>query len=86
MTSSVHGPLGSFDFVSQPPLGPSGRTHSKQKTLKESIEREREGQDFFPFSLFYICYYCCSYFHLLANEQLFPLQSKRKSDFKKGRS
>ena len=29
MTSSVHGPLGSSDFVSQPPLGPSGRTRSK---------------------------------------------------------
>ena len=42
MTSSVHGPLGSSDFVSQPPLGPSGRTRSKQKTYKESVERERE--------------------------------------------
>ena len=29
VTSSVHGPLGSFDFVSQPPLGPFGRTRSK---------------------------------------------------------
>ena len=42
VTSSVHGPLGSSDFVSQSPLGPSGRTHSKQKTLKESVKRERE--------------------------------------------
>ena len=57
VTSSVHGPLGSSDFVSQPPSGPSGHTRSKQKTLKESIEREREGQDLFPSSLFYICYY-----------------------------
>ena len=29
VTSSVHGPLGSSDFVSQPPSGPSGRTRSK---------------------------------------------------------
>ena len=29
VTSSVHGPLGSSDFVSQPPLGPSGHTRSK---------------------------------------------------------
>ena len=86
VTSSVHGPLGSSDFVSQSPLGPSGRTHSKQKTLKESVKRERERQDLFPSSLFYICYYCCSHFLLLANEQLFPLQSKRKSDFKKDKS
>ena len=42
MTSSVHVPLGSSDFVSQSPLGPSGRTRSKQKTIKESVERERE--------------------------------------------
>ena len=54
MTSSVHGPLGSFDFVSQPPLGPSGRTHSKQKTLKESIERERRARLLSFFSLLYL--------------------------------
>ena len=42
VTSLVHGPLGSSDFVSQSPLGPSRCTHSKQKTIKESIERERE--------------------------------------------
>ena len=48
--------LGSSDFVSQSPLGPSGRTRSKQKTIKEFVEREREGQDLFPSSLFYVCH------------------------------
>ena len=41
MTSSVHGPLGSSDFVSQSSLGPSRRTRSKQKTIKEFVKRER---------------------------------------------
>ena len=41
VTASVHGSLGSFGFVSQPPLGPSGHTRSKQKTSREFVERER---------------------------------------------
>ena len=40
VTSSVHGPLGSSDFVSQSSLGPSRRTRRKQKTIKESVKRE----------------------------------------------
>ena len=54
MTSSVHGPLGSSDFVSQPPSGPSGRTRSKQKTLKESVERERRAKPLSFFSLLHL--------------------------------
>ena len=54
MTSSVHGPLGSSDFVSQPPLGPSGRTRSKQKISKESVERERRARPLFFLFLFYL--------------------------------
>ena len=54
VTSSVHGPLGSSDFVSQPLLGPSGRTRSKQKTLKESVERERRARPLSFFSLLYL--------------------------------
>lgn len=67
MTVSVHGSLGSSGFVSQPPLGPFGRTRSKQKTSRESVEREREGQNFFPSSLFFTCSYYCNYF-LFADE------------------
>ena len=84
VTSLVHGPLGSSDFVSQSPLGPSGCTRNKQKTIKESVERE--GQNLFPSSLFYVCHCCCSPFPLLADEWLFSLQSKCKSNSKKGRS
>ena len=51
VTSLVHGPLGSSDFLSQYPLEPSGRTRSKQKTIKESIERERKARPFSFFSL-----------------------------------
>ena len=72
VTASVHGSLGSSGFVSQPPLGPSGRTRSKQKTSRESVEREREGQDFFPSSLFFTCSPCCTYFYF-ADEWWFPL-------------
>ena len=63
VTASVHGSLGSSDFVSQPPLGPSGRTHSKQKTSRESVERERKAR---PLSFF-------SLFHLFILLQSFPL-------------
>ena len=63
MTTSVHGSLGSSDFVSQPPLGPSGRTCSKQKTFRESVERERRARLLSFFSLF----------HLFILLQLFPL-------------
>ena len=51
VTSSVHGPLGSSNFVSQSPLGPSGRTRSKQKTIKESVEKERRARPLSFFSL-----------------------------------
>ena len=54
VTSSIHGPLGSSDFVSQPPFRPSGCTHSKQKTLKESVERERRARPLSFFSLLYL--------------------------------
>ena len=40
--SSTQGSSGSFDFIPQSPLGPSGHTRSRQKTIRESIERERE--------------------------------------------
>ena len=47
VSSSVHGSLGS-----------SRRTHSKQKRLGDPVEREREGQGPFPYSLFYVAV-CC---------------------------
>ena len=54
VTSLVHGPLGSSDFVSQSPLGPSGCTRNKQKTIKESVERERRARPLSFFSLLYL--------------------------------
>ena len=63
VTASVHGSLESSDFVSQPPLGPSGHTCSKQKTSRESVERERRARLLSFFSLF----------HLFIFLQYFPL-------------
>ena len=63
MTTSVLGSLGSSGLVSQPPLGPSGRTRSKQKTSRESVERERRARLLSFFSLF----------HLFILLQYFPL-------------
>ena len=51
VTSSVRGLLGSSDFVSQSPLGPSRCTRSKQKTIKESVERKRRARPLSFFSL-----------------------------------
>ena len=42
VTSSAHGSSGSLDIIPHSPLGPSRRTHSKQMTVVESLERERE--------------------------------------------
>ena len=63
VTASVHGSLGSSGFVSQPPLGPSGRTRSKQKTSRESVERERRARLLSFFSFFFYSPCCtCFYF------------------------
>ena len=72
MSSSVHGSL-----------GPSGRTRSKQKRLGDPIERERRAR---PLSFFYFA--VCCYHSFWTDEWLFffLLQSKRKSDPKKGKS
>ena len=54
VTASVHGSLGSSGLVSQPPLGLSGCTRSKQKTSRESVERERRAKLLSFFSLFHL--------------------------------
>ena len=54
VTASVHGSLGSSGFVFQPPLGPSGCTRNKQKTSRESVERERRARLLSFFSLFHV--------------------------------
>ena len=40
VSSSGQGSLGSFDLVHQFPLGPSGHTRSKRKTIGDSVKRE----------------------------------------------
>ena len=40
MSSSGQDSLGSFDLVPQFPLGPSRHTHSKRKTIGDSVERK----------------------------------------------
>ena len=42
ITSSAYGSSGSLDIIPQSPLEPFGCTRSKQKTVEESVERERE--------------------------------------------
>ena len=56
VSSSTHGSSGSLDITPQSPLGPFRRTYSRQKTIEESIEREKKGQGLFPsffFSFFF---------------------------------
>ena len=59
---SAYGSSGSLDITPQSPLGPFERTRSRQKIVKEPVEREREGQGLFPF--FFFCHLfvlvCCS--------------------------
>jgi len=61
MSSSAHGSLGSLDFVPQSPLGPSGHTHSKQKTLGDSVKREK-GKTSFLLSFIYIFFFFFFFF------------------------
>ena len=42
VSSSIRDSLGSPNFVPQSPLGPSRSSRSKQKTIGDSVERERE--------------------------------------------
>ena len=44
LTSSAYGSSGSLDITTQTPLGPSGHTRSRQKTVEESVERERRAR------------------------------------------
>ena len=53
MSSSAQGSLKSFDFISQSPLGPSGCTRSRQKTIGESIEREKGKASFLLLSFIF---------------------------------
>ena len=52
MSSSSQGFSGPFDFIPQSLLGPSRRTHSRKKTIGESIERERRAMRLSSFLLF----------------------------------
>ena len=61
---SAHGSLGSLDITPQSPLGPFERTRSRQKTVKEPVERERERRarplSFFFFFCHLFVLVCCS--------------------------
>ena len=66
---SAHGSSGSLDITPQSPLGPFERTRSRQKTVKEPVEREREKDKasfLFFFFLSSVCpgllFYCVSLF------------------------
>ena len=87
MSSSAYGSLGSPDFVPQSTLGPSRRTRSRQKTLGNLIEKEREkGKASFLLSFIFhtsLLLLLQFFFTKLMSDYL---QSKRKSDPKKGRS
>ena len=74
VSSSTQGSLGSFDFTPQSPLGPSGRTCSKQKIIGDSVERERKRRAR-PLSFFFLLFCSslllllqCSSFSLLTDE------------------
>ena len=71
--------MGSFDFVLLSPLRPSGRTRSRQKTIGDSVEKERERERRArPISFFSLLVYNnlllllqCLSFSLLTDEFLF---------------
>ena len=67
-----------LDIISPFRLGPSGRTRSKQKTVEEFVEREREkGKSLIPSSFFYdisllwLLFYCVSLFFLTDEQSSF---------------
>ena len=62
VTSSTHGSLGSLNIIPQSLLGPSGCTQSKQKTVKESIKRERRARFHSFFFLFFFFFFDISLF------------------------
>ena len=70
VSSSIRDSLGSPNFVPQSPLGPSRRSRSKQKTIGDSVERERRAR---PLSFF--SHLCCSSFLLLLQCFIFKLIS-----------
>ena len=51
MSSLAQGSSRSFDFIPQSPLGPSGHTRSRQKTIGESVEKEKGKASFLSLSL-----------------------------------
>ena len=61
VTSSTHGSLGSLNIIPQSLLGPSGCTQSKQKTVKESIKRERRARFHSFFFLFFFFFLTSPY-------------------------
>ena len=70
VSSSIRDSLGSPNFVPQSPLGPSRRSRSKQKTIGDSVERERRAR---PLSFF--SHSCCSSLLLLLQCFIFKLIS-----------
>ena len=99
VSSSTHGSSGSLDITPQSPLRPFRRTYSRQKTIEESVEREKKGQGLFPsfffFSFFFLTslylgllFRCVCFLSLFfTNEWPFALlQSKRKSNPKVAKS
>jgi len=60
VSSSTQGSLRFFDFVPKSPLGPSERTCSRQKTIGDSVEREKGKASFVLLSfIFVVAYYQC---------------------------
>ena len=59
VSSSVQGSSGSFDITPQSLLGPSGHTHSRQKTIEGSVGRERRARllSFFSLAFLFLFYY-----------------------------
>ena len=78
VTSLAQGSLGSFDIIPRSPQGPFRRTRNRQKTVEESVEREKGKASFLllsfiflgiSLSIYDLLFYCVPLFPFLFTDE-----------------